>query len=55
MRIINRLTSVVQTAGVFAIQPLLQDPNVDRVMATLVGSRTPGDSTSVQDIILPSE
>ena len=33
----------------------IQDPHIDRVMATLVGSRAPGDSTCIQDIILPSK
>ena len=40
---------------VVVVERLLQDPHIDRVMATLVGSRTPGDSTCIQDIILPSK
>ena len=32
---------------------VLQDAHIDRIMATLVGSRAPGTSTSIKDVILP--
>ena len=35
--------------------PLLQDSQIDRIMATLVGSRTPGTTAKIDRIILPGK